>query len=57
MCKGPELEVDTSIVSCRSLDILIGRLLAASLDENGRKKPVAGPKHDAKIVVIECYSA
>jgi len=57
MCKGPELEVDTSIVSCRSLDILIGRLLAASLDENGRKKPVAGPKHDAKTVVIKCYSA
>lgn len=44
-------------MSCRSLDILIGRLLAVSLDENGCKHPVAGLKHDAKIVVIKCYRA
>lgn len=57
MCKDLELIVETGIASCCSLDSLIGRVLAISLDENGRKQPVAGLKHDAKTVVIKCYNA
>ena len=57
MCKDLESTVETRIAYCCSLDILISRVLAVSLDENGRKQPVAGLEHDAKTFVIKCYSA